>query len=471
MMDADSLSALLGDLDNEDEWQRTNGQQLQSTPTVSSCSQLDLPECQANGPFDGRITDADPLRDACDNMLPGFVPDLRAARPESRSVASESRLATAREAQRRFRQRHKAKSLSIESQLASTTAALRESKARQQQLESRNALLEKLASLNPNQTEAETVAADKEYERLFTACDTKASDKGPALAVSVWGEQYTMGVHEVAKLSLKEFCTLWTDYVRKLAEYLLQLYDNDEEVTEQLQQLTVEASALVFCLKLYNPEAQNAFVAGKMDEGKPRDEHPGPAMYSMLLRTLELSDAQVSDLLQLRRIWLAKVAQLSLQRDHLLQQMTNSADMSQHPGHVMTSMSRLATALKENAAENYRVYNRTVCALLRGVFSTKQHAVVIVYGYPNILCTEDFLEHLSEVHQEPNKEALLVSMRAEAETPMFTKSCSDFDEYVELVASNILHHYVPLSAEQRALGSSTEPPKATSSLERQLLLY
>ena len=87
----------------------------------------------------------------------------------------------------------------------------------------------------------------------------------------------------------------------------------------------------------------------------------------LLQRTLELSDAQVSDLLQLRRIWLAKVAQLSLQRDQLLQQMTNSADMSQHPGHVMTSMSRLATALKENAAENYRVYNRTVCALLRGV--------------------------------------------------------------------------------------------------------
>ena len=39
----------------------------------------------------------------------------------------------------------------------------------------------------------------------------------------------------------------------------------------------------------------------------------------------------------------------------------------------MTSMSRLATALKENAAENYRVYNRTVCALLRGV-SNSGHA-------------------------------------------------------------------------------------------------
>ena len=107
MMDADSLTALLGDFDNEDEWQRTKGQQLQGAPTVSACSQLDLVGCEANGHFDGRTTDTNPLRDACDNMLPGFVPDLRAARPESRSGASESRLATAREAQRRFRQRHK----------------------------------------------------------------------------------------------------------------------------------------------------------------------------------------------------------------------------------------------------------------------------------------------------------------------------------------------------------------------------
>jgi len=64
---------------------------------------------------------------------------------------------------------------------------------------------------------------DISYEQLFTACDTRASDKDPAVAVSVWGEQYTMGVHEVSQLSLKEFCTLWTDYVRKLAEYLLQV--------------------------------------------------------------------------------------------------------------------------------------------------------------------------------------------------------------------------------------------------------
>ena len=84
-------------------------------------------------------------------------------------------------------------------------------------------------------------------------------------------------------------------------------------------------------------------------------------------RTLELTDAQVRDLLQLRRLWLTKVAHLSCLREQILQQMSSSSDDMQHPGRMLARMSQWTTALKENAAESYRVYNRTVCALLRGV--------------------------------------------------------------------------------------------------------
>ena len=83
-------------------------------------------------------------------------------------------------------------------------------------------------------------------------------------------------------------------------------------------------------------------------------------------RTLEFSQEQVEDLLQLRRLYLAKRAQLMKSREQLVGQM-RSAGNGLHPGDVMTQMSRLATNLKMNAAEDYRVYNRTVCAILRGV--------------------------------------------------------------------------------------------------------
>ena len=83
-------------------------------------------------------------------------------------------------------------------------------------------------------------------------------------------------------------------------------------------------------------------------------------------RTLELSQEQVKDLLQMWRLYLAKRAQLMNSREQLMEQMRNTGN-GLHPGNVMTRMSRLATKLKMNAAEDYRVYNRTVCALLRGV--------------------------------------------------------------------------------------------------------
>lgn len=65
---------------------------------------------------------------------------------------------------------------------------------------------------------------------------------------------------------------------------LLQLSScHDVQTNTQMQQLTVEAAALVFCLKLYNPEAQNAFLNSKLDEGWLVTEGPDLAMYPTLL--------------------------------------------------------------------------------------------------------------------------------------------------------------------------------------------
>lgn len=284
------------------------------------------------------------------------------------SGAYQKKLATAREAQKRFRARQKARSLSIEAKLANTTAELHESKEHQQHLANRNALLEKLDTMNSKLGSGKIVAADATYEQLFTACDTRASEKGPAVHVSVWGEHCTMSVHDVSQLPLKDFCSLWTEYVRKLTQYLLQLSGcNDVLTTAQMQQLTVEAAALVFCLKLYNPEAQHAFVNSKLDEGQLLTEGPDPTHYPMLLRALELSKKQIHNLLLLRQLHLAKRAQLARDRHQLLQQMMIDTHGVQHSGNGMTRMLRLATDLKANTAEDYCVYNRIVCAVLRGV--------------------------------------------------------------------------------------------------------
>lgn len=79
------------------------------------------------------------------------------------------------------------------------------------------------------------------------------------------------------------------------------------------------------------------------------------------------------------------------------------------------------------------------------VFSTRQHAVVIVYGYPYVFSSEVFLEHLASV----NDELQTTEMLQLASTFCLTKAWADLDDYVQLVAASILHDYVPFDPAER----------------------
>jgi len=87
------------------------------------------------------------------------------------------------------------------------------------------------------------------------------------------------------------------------------------------------------------------------------------------------------------------------------------------------------------------------------VFTTKQHAIVIVYGYPYIFSSEAFLKHLAAVNGEPTADM----QQPSAQTFPTPTDCSDFDDYVELVASNIMHNYVPLNPKMRLAPSIKHP--------------
>ena len=79
------------------------------------------------------------------------------------------------------------------------------------------------------------------------------------------------------------------------------------------------------------------------------------------------------------------------------------------------------------------------------VFSTRQHAVVIAYGYPYVFSSENFLTHLAEVNDEPQTTEMLQS----ASTFCLTRAWADLDDYVQLVAASIIHDYVPLDPTER----------------------
>jgi len=112
----------------------------------------------------------------------------------------------------------------------------------------------------------------------------------------------------------------------------------------------------------------------------------GPSLLSLILLTpsllrpspteselwmqmvLNLSQAQVQDLLFLRRLNLTRRCTLSTERKALLHQMAVSeAEALDHRSDNLQAVSLMATQLQQNAAEDRQVYYKLARALYRGV--------------------------------------------------------------------------------------------------------
>lgn len=90
---------------------------------------------------------------------------------------------------------------------------------------------------------------------------------------------------------------------------------------------------------------------------------------------MQHTDSQVQDWLHLRQLFYHKLGQLARERKTLLTNMTqNKVDMS-HVSDKLSQMTSWSLEMKENGAEEYRVYCMFATAFLRGVcFFSTDHA-------------------------------------------------------------------------------------------------
>lgn len=77
------------------------------------------------------------------------------------------------------------------------------------------------------------------------------------------------------------------------------------------------------------------------------------------------------DIMQLRRIYVTRRGLHAMERRALLSQAPVSHHHIPLPSDNLTQLSDLASQLKKNAADDYRVYHRIACALRRGVSCAK----------------------------------------------------------------------------------------------------
>ena len=87
----------------------------------------------------------------------------------------------------------------------------------------------------------------------------------------------------------------------------------------------------------------------------------------VLQRLLAISEEQMQDIMLLRRIYVTRRGLHALERRALVSQAPISHHQIPLPSDNLTQLSDLASQLKKNAADDYRVYHRVACASRRGV--------------------------------------------------------------------------------------------------------
>ncbi|KAL0031364.1 hypothetical protein WJX79_006461 [Trebouxia sp. C0005] len=294
-------------------------------------------------------TPSDAVSAAAANVAPAAT---RAPRKKK-----QRNLVNARNAQRRFRERQKVQSESILGQLSVTTAELRELKSRQQHLEARNVLLEKVAELNTVQQSGNW--GEQQAVLDFACAHTQPTEQGHALTLTIWGQAECTSARSVSNMSIPEITSLWTEYVRRLGT-LLDLSTS-------------------FC--------------------------------TQQLELMMLSEGQVQDLLYLYQLENARVAQLKAQREAAVSKLmgnSQSADaiLKQHPSDSITVSNDVADQLRKIGLAQYKLRGIVYDAFFHGVLTSMQSALALVHSYPLFMHPEPLLDALAQQHGQAATSAL-----------------------------------------------------------------
>lgn len=98
-------------------------------------------------------------------------------------------------------------------------------------------------------------------------------------------------------------------------------------------------------------------------------------MPSSLQGTIELTEAQVQDLLYLRCLFCGKIGQLGRSRKDLISKLPSESIGICHASDKLEEVTNLAEQLRANGSEEYRTYMQFASSFYRGVSFLHMYAL------------------------------------------------------------------------------------------------
>lgn len=293
-------------------------------------------------------------------------------------------------AQKRWRDRQKAKLTDSEKKLSELSAKLEHISIEKSALENRNNILEKVLVMRDQEIckfKAEDHSlhhqAEQQQQTPFTMQDGYRSNAYLNISVR---DNARITCEALKSMSSTELTKLWKEYVNKLAVMLLEARGNDHSAVQaQIDRLVNECSAICASLAMSNPSAIRTLHCSNFDGALMVQQGPSSSKWLSISRSINLSTQQKKELLAGRHYYLSKMSEVLRQRESLLNTLegVHGTKTTQHALALdYVTMAGVLDRLQANIQEDHQLTCGFLYATWKRVMTLFQRGNVIVQSYP-----------------------------------------------------------------------------------------
>eukprot|EP00884_Botryococcus_braunii_P020355 jgi/Botrbrau1/7002/Bobra.0165s0032.1 len=330
-----------------------------------------------------------------------------------------------RKAQRKFRERQKAKLAESEAKVMELTSELDRLKMQLSAVETRNSILEKVVAMRLQ--DAVPGPATDVAEPASTTSDRSSLDR---LTVTVKKDHpRSISIEELRAMTWKDLVALWKEYVQALATTLVDKSEGEAKQHARLTELTDEISMLFVCLNVANPKAFSNFRCLDMEKGGNVEGRQSHASMLEMVNACDFTPDQRRIICDARRDFLIKLGAIFAQRRELSQKLLDAMPAlglgdDKQPGRsdvasLFLKASEAAEHLRSNLREEQDIMSHFTVSV-RSLSNSYQIATCIVRAYP--FCP-DALQVFNVIAQQENEpsvaELLAMGPMSESESVDF----------------------------------------------------
>lgn len=306
-----------------------------------------------------------------------------------------------RRAQKRFRERQKAKMKDMTEQLDEINAELDKLKVENDSLRNRNSILEKVLSLRNDhirmlQDDQHVFDLGRQYyDNSILLKDEKmiAGDASDARDDCDWS-MVSSDPSAIKSMSPAKMVSFWKAIVRDLGNILVK-YDNLPESDTETKQKTMEQLCETLdvggqiCMQtaVLHPTNMQYLIASTLDGGASGTSPSDRSFWASVVASMHLTDEQESQVVALRDIFVSRMGSILGAREGILKNLRSVAvpDRLVALQSVISETLRVneaTQALKSNLQEEHLCGMEFIGTVFKTIFTPLQKARAIVQAYP-----------------------------------------------------------------------------------------